>query len=312
MSLNELNAHHSFLRLEDLLLPPPLPAIVSLLVVLGTLNLSTRGARWLKIENKTPIELAAAFVLTTGLLAALLHAVAWAGYASLPLLRWVGWALAALGILELSRWKPGKLMNLLGEYWREGSRVERFALIISGLTLIGLFAAALGPATDADSLDYHLGVPLDWLRHGGAYPRPDWLHARLVGGLGECLNMLGLAAGTDRLGAVFQVAGLVVALLGVAAFAKTRADHLFAALLVVGCPVMATLITAQKPQLLPTGALTVALVIVIQRFKTFNPATCYPRLRLCCLRHSNQALFFAHRWCSGTDRLDRGDQSAPT
>ncbi|NIR58223.1 MAG: DUF1420 domain-containing protein, partial [Gammaproteobacteria bacterium] len=34
-----------------------------------------------------------------------------------------------------------------------------------------MFLAALGPVTDADSLDYHLGVPLDWLRHGGAYAR---------------------------------------------------------------------------------------------------------------------------------------------
>src|SRR5262245_59257343 len=143
MSSNELSINHSFLRLEDLLLPPPLPAIVSLLIVLGTLNLSRLGARWLKTENETAIESAAAFVLTTGLLAAFLHAVAWAGYASPPMLRWLGWALAALGVVELSKWQPGKLVSLLGEYRREGSRVERFALIVSVLTLTGLFAAAL-------------------------------------------------------------------------------------------------------------------------------------------------------------------------
>jgi Protein of unknown function (DUF1420) len=272
MSLNEMGANHSFLRLEDLLLAPPLPAIVSLLIVLGTLNLSTLGARWLKTENKTSIELAAAFVVTTGLLAALLHAVAWAGYASLPMLRWVGWALAGLGILELGKWKPGKLVSLLGEYWREGSRVERFALIISVLTLIGLFAAALGPPTDADSLEYHLGVPLDWLRHGGAYPRPDWLHARLVG-LGEPINMLGLAAGTDSLGAVFQVAGLIVALIGVTAFAMTRKERVFAVLFVVVCPVMVSLVTTQKWQLFPSAGLTLALVLVFNRFDKFDRKT---------------------------------------
>jgi Protein of unknown function (DUF1420) len=283
MSVNELSANHSFLRLEDLLLPPPLPAIISLLIVLGTLNVSQWGARWLKDENKTAAELAALFVLTAGLLAALAHAVAWAGYACLPILRWIGWALAALGILELIRSKPGKLLSVLAEYWREGSRLQRLALVVSVLILIGLFAAALGPATDTDSLDYHLAVPLDWLRHGGAYPRPDWFSATYVG-LGESLNMLGLAAGTDGLGAAFQAAGLVVALLGVTAFAKTRADQLFAVLLVVACPVIATLITAQKPQLLPAAALTVALVIIIKRFNTFDLTTALLANTPSCLR----------------------------
>jgi Protein of unknown function (DUF1420) len=272
MPLNDPSINHSFLRLEDLLLPPPFPAIVSLLLVLGTLNLSRWGARWVKTENKTPIELAAVFVITTGLLGGFVHALSWAGYASLPVLRGVGWTLAALGILELSKWRPRKLVTLFAEYWQEGSRVERFALTISVLTLVGLFAAALGPAVDVDSLDYHLGVPLDWLRHGGAYPRPDWFRARLVG-LGESLNMLGLATGTDGVGAAFQAAGLVVTLFSVTAFAKTHKDHLFAVLFVVACPVIAPLITAQKHQLLPAAALTVALVIIVQRFKTFDLPT---------------------------------------
>jgi Protein of unknown function (DUF1420) len=267
-----MNSNHSFLRLEDLLLPPPLPAIVSLLIVLGTLNLSRWGARWLRSENKTAIELAAVFVITTGLLGGLVHALAWAGYASPTVLRWLGWALAALGVLQLSKCKPRKLLSLVGEYWRQGSRVDRIAVIICGLTLIGLFAAALGPATDADSLEQHLAVPLDWLRHGRAYPRPDWFTARYVG-LGESLNMLGLATGTDNFGAVFQAAGLIVALVAVAEFAKTRTDRLFALLLVVACPVIVPLITSQKAQLLPAAALTVALVILVRRFKKFDPQT---------------------------------------
>src|SRR4030095_6040319 len=235
-----------FIRLEDLLLPSPLPAILALLIVLGTLYLSQRGARWLRLRVSGPVEYAAMFVLTTGFFGALVHALAWAGYASIPALRTGGWALAALGILQLSRLRLSRLKALLYEYISSPSLAFRCALVLCILTVVGLFTAALGPPTDADSLDYHLGVPLDWLRHGGAYPRPDWLHARLVGGLGECLIMLGLAAGTDVLGAVFQATALVVALVGVAAFAKTQADRLFAGLLVIGCPVMATLITAPK------------------------------------------------------------------
>jgi len=273
MSLNELvGVTQPFIRLEDLLLPPPLPAMLALLMVFGTLHLGLRGARWLRGSAMSPVEFAAAFVLTTGLLAALVHALAWGGYASVPVLRLGGWALAALGVLELSSWRLERPKRVLCKYFREASLAERCALVLSIVTVIGLVAAALGPATDADSLDYHLGVPLDWLRHGGAYPRPDWFTARYVG-LGESLNMLGLAAGTDGLGAAFQAAGLVVALVGVTAFARARADQLFAVLLVVACPVIATLITAQKPQLLPAAALTIAVVILVQRFKRFDPPT---------------------------------------
>jgi hypothetical protein len=261
-----------FLRLDDLLLHPPLPAMLALLMVLGTLHLSRRGARWLRGSATSPIEFAAAFVLTTGLLAALVHALTWGGYASVSAMWLGGWALAALGVLELSSWRFEGAKRVLRKHFSEASLAERCALALSIVTVIGLFAAALGPATDADSLDYHLAVPLDWLRHRGAYPRPDWFTARYVG-LGESLNMLGLAAGTDGLGAAFQAAGVVVALLGVTALAKTRADQLFAVLLVVACPVIATLITAQKPQLLPAAALTVALVLLVQRFKMFDPPT---------------------------------------
>jgi hypothetical protein len=271
--LNEsLGVTQPFLRLEELLLSPPLPSMLALLMVLGTLHLSLRGARWLKGSVATPVEFAAAFALTTGLLAALVHALAWGGYASVSAMRLGGWALAALGVLNISRWRLKGAKRVLCEHLSEASLAERCALALALVTVIGLFAAALGPAIDADSLDYHLGVPLDWLRHGGAYPRPDWVHARLVG-LGESLNMLGLAAGTDGLGAAFQASGLIVALVGVTALAKTRADQLFAVLLVVACPVIVPLITAQKAQLLPAAALTVALVILVQRFKMLDPRT---------------------------------------
>jgi hypothetical protein len=221
----------------------------------------------------SPVEYAAAFVLSTGLLAALVHTLAWGGYASVSAMRLGGWVLAALGILELSPWRLVGAKRFLCEQFSKASLAERCALVLSLVTVVGLCATALGPATDSDSLEYHLGVPLDWLRHGGAYPRPDWFFARLAGGLGESLNMLGLAAGTDALGATFQAAGLVVALVGVTAFTRTRADQLFAVLLVTACPVIVLLINLQKAQLLPAAALTVALVILVQRFTTFDLLT---------------------------------------
>ena len=135
-----------------------------------------------------------------------------------------------------------------------------------------MLLSALGPATDADSLNYHLGVPLDILRHHRAYPRPDWLFARLAG-LGESLNMLGLAGGTDILGALLQFSGLIAAVIAVNSFAKTNKDRILLTICVLGCPVVAHLVPSQKPQMLPIAATTVAIILIAQRFKSLEMVT---------------------------------------
>ena len=65
-----------FITLEDLLLPSPLPAILAVLIVLGALYLSQRGARWLRLSVIGPVEYAAVFVLATGLIGPFVHAFA--------------------------------------------------------------------------------------------------------------------------------------------------------------------------------------------------------------------------------------------
>jgi hypothetical protein len=157
-------------------------------------------------------------------------------------------------------------------YFQETSWTERFGLGVSLVITLALFGAALGPVTHVDSLDYHLGVPLDWLRHAGAYARPDWFHARLAG-LGEAINMLGLAMGTDNLGAVFQATGLLVAMIGVMAFATTHSERVFGILCVAACPAILTLSTTQKWQMLPAAGLTVALALVVDRQRQFDHRT---------------------------------------
>jgi hypothetical protein len=145
---------------------------------------------------------------------------------------------------------------------------------------MGLFLASLGPVSDGDSLNYHLGVPLDWIRHGGAQARADWLHARLIG-WGDMINLLGLGAGTDCLSSVFQFAGLIMAVFAVNALAKTAAGKIMGILLVVSSPLMVVLTISQKPQLLPCAAMTTALVLVISRFRALDAGSAF--LCLSCL-----------------------------
>ncbi len=243
-----------YFNLGDLVLPPPLPALIALLITLGLVRLGRLLARRLKCPDDM-LHATAAFVAATALVGAVAQLVALAHLAPLVTLRLLGWGIAALGVVEAVKLRPSTVL------FSESRGVERIALGL-GVSIIAAYGlAALGPATDADSLDYHLGVPIDWLSAGGVYGRPDWFHARLVG-VGESLNMLGLAAGTDGLGAMLQLSGLIVAAVALATL--SRDDRGLAVLLVAAVPVAAFLVPSQKPQMLPAAATTLALVLALR------------------------------------------------
>ena len=264
-----------FLQLEDFLAPPPLPAILAVFMVLGLNNLGSRITHRLPLASPLPLRQAAGFILASALVATTVYGLALFGAAYLWLLRVMAWSLAVLGLWELTHINRPKVLQVvrrLRPRWQElpfWGKAAVTPLLIAGL---GLLLAALGPPTDADSLDYHLGVPLDILRHHGHFLRPDWLTVRLTG-LGESLNLLGLAGGTDILGATLQFAGLVAVLAGVMTLAKTDMDRIMVAVGILGCPVVVFLVLNQKPQMLPTAATTIALLLLAERFRAMDAKT---------------------------------------
>lgn len=257
----------NFIKLEDLLLPAPLSAVMAVLIVAGLAHLGWRLALRICRERATGLDFAGGFILVTACTAGLVHGLAMAQLSTINVLRVGGWALAAAGAYEMVRHGRSRLAVLVAAIRKDLSElhwVGRAGLMLACLCALCLVLAALGPPTDADSLDYHLGVPLDWLRHGGAYPRSDWLHARLAG-LGEALNMLGLASGTDVLGALLQASGLFVVTATVAGMARGADNRVFAILITLTTPVLLSLVPTQKPQLLPVAASTLGLVILVSR-----------------------------------------------
>jgi hypothetical protein len=251
-----------FLRFDAVILPPPWPAVVALLVVLGVFWLALQVARR---EQTAPraLNVAASFVLVTALVAALIQILALAGVATQGVLGAIGAGLAAasVGLLAPSyRARARASFDSARSLFADSTVFQRSALVASAVTVAALGLASLGPPTDIDTLAYHLSVPLDWLAHGGAYPTPDWLHARLVG-VGESLNLLGLALGTDCLGSLFQASGLLVAAAALTSLATTQGDRALAVALVASCPALPFLTLTGKPQLMPAAASTTALAL---------------------------------------------------
>jgi hypothetical protein len=261
----------TFVKFEDLVLAPPLPALVSLLMTGGVSYLGWLLASRLRRGQSEALDIAAGFVVSAATIAALVHALALAQLSTVAVLRPLGWALAVLGAFAAVRMRTritGAVRREAAQLW-DAAPFERVTAILTVLTILGLGAAALGPPTDPDSINYHLGIPLDWLRHGGAYARTDWFCERLIG-VAEALNLLGLAAGTDSLGACMQLGGLIGAAVALRALAAAPSDRLLAWLLVAACPMMAFLVPNQKPMMLPIAASTIAIVLAVRRFSDFR------------------------------------------
>ena len=264
-----------FLQLKDYLLPAPLPACIAVLMCFGFKYLGNRLVRILRHSPPDPLESAAGFILVAGLVAALVYFLAFFGFAYLWPLRILSWGFVILGLIDLLQVKMNYWITKFERFqnfFHRQSYLCKMGVLLIFVTGVGLFLSSLGPPTDADSLDYHLGIPLDILRHHHVFFHSDWLHARLVG-LGEFLNMLGLAGGTDIFGASLQFFGLMAVLMSFLSLVKSDFDRILTAMIVLGCPLMLFLIPNQKPQMLPAAATTIALLMIVRRFKSIDPVT---------------------------------------
>ena len=165
-----------FLRLDRVVLQPPWPAAAAVAVVLGVLALALAIARRFETAPGTSaLNIAGSFVLVTALVAAGVQATALLGLATLGVLRVMGGALA-VSSLGLLRSPAREWLRTTGPEARTtlaaSTVLQRWAIIASAVTIVSLMLASLGPPTDIDSIAYHLSVPLNWLAHGGTYPRP--------------------------------------------------------------------------------------------------------------------------------------------
>lgn len=137
-------------------------------------------------------------------------------------------------------------------------------------TLMLLYGLAnIGLVSNADSLDYHLGYALNYLRQPfESYP--EWYTGRMAQS-GEQIIALGLAVQSQAFAGLFQYAGLV-ALTALMVnmprvHIKVEAPHAsysnwLLTLAWLSSPVLLFLATSAKPQLMPTAMSGLAFVLV--------------------------------------------------
>jgi len=138
-------------------------------------------------------------------------------------------------------------------------RLLKYAVLT---VLTAYFLISLAPPTDADSLDYHLGIPVTILNNS-IWQNPDYLHFRLYG-FGELLNTFGLSIGCAQFGAFIQYLSVLL-LLAVFASATDKSKRYSFAALVLSAPLLLFLIATQKHQL--TGIAATSVCFYVLAFK---------------------------------------------
>lgn len=158
------------------------------------------------------------------------------------------------------------LKNSLKSFWSYNSPNKLLIIMLLGMGFV-----AMGPSTNADALDYHLGVAISILNNGGAFLAPEWVTSRLAGN-GETLNSLGLSLGAEQFGSLLQFASLL-GIVGIFQFTKSeenkykKINNFFRAdliqLAIFSTPVLLFLISSSKPQMWPIAMNLFAMSLIV-------------------------------------------------
>jgi len=267
--------------LDANLVTPPFSAFFALMMIAGCDALGVRVARlfgllgafapaWHRFQ---------APIIGVMLLSAFLYPLALAGLTARIFLQFIAVGLLVCGavhIFNLLRRSAIRDVQAQRHFFRMLFSLRIWYLLLA-LLLIGMGLTALGPSTNADSLAYHMGIPI-YILNAGSFPfAPEWFHSR-ISGSGEVLNALGLSIGSEQFGSLLQFSGLI-GIVGLFICGETnelnceRGSHLRPILAVAAAssPVLLFLVSSSKPQLIYVAMTTLSFALVVfpsRRYQT--------------------------------------------
>jgi hypothetical protein len=260
--------------LDQWVAAPPLSAFFSLLLIAGLDQLGlvllrllgfAVGSRkdWVRWQS----PMIGAMLLAIGL-----YPLVLAGLTPLNLMQGIAVVCMVLGLWHVCRaavLAHGRTERVRGIWVRLRAQSRSRKLLL--LMLLGMGLLALGPVTNADALDYHMGVAIAVLNNGGMPISPEWFIGRLAGN-GEILNALALSVGAEQFGSLLQYVSLL-GIVGLVLFAGSRVHRQtdvqhgaatdMIALAAFSAPILLFLISAPKPQLWPIAMTTFAFALVV-------------------------------------------------
>lgn len=262
------NSDAPYYGLINNLLPAPFSALISIILIIGIdffgllilkhffyFNNKIKF-RWLRFQ---------AVCIGTAVLATFLYPLALFGYLSRLNAKFIALFFLVMGLyhavnLIQNHYRQLISISFLKRYQEKKNFYQNFLYLI---LLLYLFLS-IGPVTDADSLDYHVGVALYIINTGNFPFTPEWFHSRLAGS-GEVLIAFGLSVGAECFGSLLQYAG-ILSIYGIFryCFKALKSWRYLCIISILTSPVLIALTMSQKPMLLPIAMTTLALVICLK------------------------------------------------
>ena len=144
------------------------------------------------------------------------------------LIKLIAYTLVFLALIEILNF------YISGKIYSKQLKFNNVNLLLF-LFLIAYFFLSLAPITNADSLDYHVGIPF-YILNNNEYPAYKfWMHFTKSGS-GELLNAVGLFIRAEQFPALVQFSG-ILSISGLLKQNKTKYQNLYL-LLFLSCPVL--------------------------------------------------------------------------
>ncbi len=254
----------SFLSLNEIIFIPPISTIITVLIVISIIFCGRKLGEYI-YGCKNIFSNISGYILIILILSIIANSLISYGINGYLIIRLIISSIIIYGLYKIKNTKKQihKILSKLIRTYSALKTFEKVIAIILIINIINLFLCSLSPPTDADSLDYHLGVPLLWIQNLNQFPLDGWLHTRLIG-LGEAINYIGLVCGTDILGQVIQYSGLWIVFLSFFHLSNNKKHILLFGLLIFCIPLNLSLIASQKPFVFPSAVIFYGFILFIK------------------------------------------------
>jgi hypothetical protein len=257
-------------NLEDFIISNPISLLLSLLLISGIsfigsniirlTGFSASDVEWLKFQEPIiGISFISAFLYPLALFSHL-------NYVTLQILAFIIVGAGLIYGIKISKLLFTKNQPKIRRSYFNSNKILSIFIVF---LILGYFLFSIGPTTNADSIDYHVGIAISIINNGGIPVTPEWFHSRLAGS-GEALNALGLVIGAEQFGPLMQFFGLI-SITSIIYFIKGNDEliekdkkwKLILTLALLSSPIFIFLSGSAKPQLLPLAMTSLAMTLLI-------------------------------------------------
>lgn len=255
-----------FIQLDNYLLHPALSGLFSFTFILGIFHINHILNRLLKFKDDFLLKICSFYTLF-GFISSLTVFVSLLNLVNNYFIIFFYYFICVLGLISTINFLFHARFNSYFHHKIIFIKNTHYSVFYLTLTVLAFyFLLSITPATDADSLDYHLGLPLDILRKDGLYFKLEWKHSRIVG-LGEFINLIGLIIRTDNIGSSLNFVSLCLLLFVTYNYTTKKQINILLTLVILSTPLLLQLIPSQKPQFYGVCSIVIPTILILKTGK---------------------------------------------